>query len=204
MMKRREFGRKIVISTMGAGLSGSFAEGAASAQVTGTPQRNTLMHVGGDYHSVAGSGITSRENLQYNLCYGVKHLTVTLSKTSPEGAWDLDELKRMKDDCDHYGVQLEAIRMSPDYITLPKGPKRDRTLDAILGNIRKASEAGVKIITYHWTVIPIRRNTRTLGGAAPPMRPSSSKTTGGICHWVVPARSVRKITGNASVTFWRK
>jgi mannonate dehydratase len=36
-------------------------------------------------------------------------------------------------------------------------------LDAILGNIQKASEAGVRIITYHWTVIPIQRNTRTPG-----------------------------------------
>ena len=43
------------------------------------------MHIGGDYHSVAGSGITSRENLQYNLRYGVKHLTVTLSKDFPGG-----------------------------------------------------------------------------------------------------------------------
>jgi mannonate dehydratase len=97
------------------------------------------------------------------LRHGVKHLTVTLSKKSPEGAWDPDEIKRMKDDCDHYGVHLEAIRMDPDYITLRKGPERDRMLDAILGNIQKASDAGVKIITYHWTVIPIRRNTRTPG-----------------------------------------
>ena len=163
MMKRREFGRKIVTGAMGAGLSAPIVRGTAWAQVTGKPRQNNLMHVGGDYHSVAGSSITSRENLQYNLRYGVKHLTVMLSKKSPEGAWDPDELARMKDDCDHYGVQLEAIRMDPGYITLRKGPERERTLDAIFGNIRKASEAGVKIITYHWTVIPIQRNTRTPG-----------------------------------------
>src|ERR1039458_628536 len=110
-MKRREFGRKIVSSAMGAGLSGSFVDRTASALVAGATQRNISMHVGGDYHSVAGSGITSRENLQYNLRHGVKHLTVTLSKTSPEGAWDRDEIKRMKDNCDHYGVHLEAIRI---------------------------------------------------------------------------------------------
>jgi mannonate dehydratase len=162
-MKRREFGRKIVTGAMGAGLSGSCVDATASAQLAGAPQRNTSMHIGGDYHSVAGFGITSRENLQYNLRYGVKHLTVTLSRTSPEGAWDRDEINQMKDDCDHYGVQLEAIRMSPDYITLRKRPERDRMLDAIIGNIQKASEVGIKIITYHWTVIPIRRNTRTPG-----------------------------------------
>jgi mannonate dehydratase len=148
---------------MGAGLSASASRGTVPAQGAGTPRQNATMHVGGDYHSVAGSGITSRENLQFNLRYGVKHLTVMLSKKSPDGAWDLDELMRMKDDCDHYGVQLEAIRMDPGYITLRKGLERDRKLGAILGNIQKASQAGVKIITYHWTVIPIQRNTRPPG-----------------------------------------
>ncbi len=69
----------------------------------------------------------------------------------------------MKDNCDQNGVQLEAIRMEPNYITLPKGAERDRELDNIIGNIQKASEVGVKIITYHWTVIPIRRNRETSG-----------------------------------------
>jgi mannonate dehydratase len=161
MMKRREFGRKLAGGVLGAGLAGSFRP--ASARGASTLRQNTLMHVGGDYHSVAGPGITSKENLQFNLRYGVEHLTVEMSKGSPDGAWDRDELKRMKDDCDHFGVQLEAIRMGADYITLRKGPERDRKLDAIIGNIQKASEAGVKIITYHWTVIPIRRNAQIPG-----------------------------------------
>jgi len=118
------------------------------------------MHVGGDYHSVAGSGITSTENLEYNLRYGVKHLTAQVSNKSPESGWDLDELKRMKENCDKAGVTFEAIRMEPDYITLRKGPERDREIDKIAGNIEKAAKVGVRIITYHWTVIPIRRNRR--------------------------------------------
>jgi len=112
---------------------------------------------------VAGAGITSRANLEYNLRYGVKHLTVQAKNRPEGGGWDLDALKRMKDDCDRLGVQLEAIRMEPTYITLPKGAERDRELDAIIGNIQKASAVGVKIITYHWTVIPIRRNRETSG-----------------------------------------
>jgi mannonate dehydratase len=166
MMKRREFGRKLVSGAMGAGCAGPFLRGSASAQAASAPRQNNLMHVGGDYHSVAGPGITSPENLQYNLRYGVKHLTAALRRTSPEGAWDGDELKTMKDNCDRYGVQLEAIRMDADYITLRKGPERDRALDTIIANIQKASEARVKFITYHWTVIPIRRNTRTPGRGA--------------------------------------
>src|SRR5438128_11819502 len=108
-MQRREFGQKLVRSAIGAGIAGSSAPGTTSAQAARAPRRNTLMHVGGDYHSVAGSHITSKENLEYNLRYGVKHLTVLVRKRSPDGGWDLDELKKMKDDCDHYGVNLEAI-----------------------------------------------------------------------------------------------
>ena len=158
-MKRREFGERFLGGAIGAGV----APRTAFAQASPAPRKNTLMHVGGDYHSVAGSGITSKENLEYNLRYGVQHLTVQVRKRSPEGGWDLDELKRMKDDCDKYGVNLEAIRMEADYITLRKGPERDRELDNILANIQKAAQVGVKIITYHWTVIPIRRNKQTPG-----------------------------------------
>ena len=81
-MKRREFGEKLVSGAIGASMAGSSAPAAASAQSLRTPRKNTLMHVGGDYHSVAGSGITSRENLEYNLRYGVKHLTVHAKEAS--------------------------------------------------------------------------------------------------------------------------
>jgi mannonate dehydratase len=163
MMKRREFGEKLVTGAIGTGIAGCSFSGSASAKAARAPTKNTLMHVGGDYHSVAGSEISSKENLEYNLRYGVRHLTAQVRKRSQDGGWDPDELKRMKDACNSYGVTLEAIRMDPRYITLPKGLERDRELDNIIGNIRKASEVGVRIITYHWTVIPIRRNKRTPG-----------------------------------------
>jgi mannonate dehydratase len=157
MIRRREFGGTLIGGAVAAG------PGAAYAQAPRAPRKNLLMHVGGDYHGVAGAGITSKENLEYNLRCGVKHLTAQVRKRSQGGGWDLDELKRMKDDCDKYGVTFEAIRMEPDYITMRKGDERERELDGILGNIQKASQVGVKIITYHWTVIPIRRNRQTPG-----------------------------------------
>jgi len=163
MIKRREFGQKVVGVAIGASVAGTSALTSASAQGSRTPRKNTLMHVGGDYHSVVAPGITSRANLEYNLRYGVKHLTVQAKNRPEGGGWDLDALKRMKDDCDQYGVELEAIRMEPTYITFPKSAERDRELEHILGNIQKAAAVGVKIITYHWTVIPIRRNRETSG-----------------------------------------
>jgi mannonate dehydratase len=157
MLKRREFGQTLAGGALGAGMSGSAAMAAR------TPKKNTLMHVGGDYHTVAGSSITGRQNLEYSLRCGVKHLTVQMRKRGADGGWDADELKRMRDDCERAGVTLEAIRMDADYIMQPKGADRDRELDVILHNIEKAAQSGVKIITYHWTLIPIRRNKHTTG-----------------------------------------
>jgi mannonate dehydratase len=157
-MKRRQFG-----GTLAGGL---VAASAAPSQSTRKPRKNTLMHVGGDYHSVAGglgADITGKANLEYNLRHGIKHLTAQVRGTGPDGAWNLDELKRMRDNCDKSGVVFEAIRMDSEYINLSKGPERERRLESILGNIQKASQVGVKYITYHWTVIPIRRNLRMPG-----------------------------------------
>jgi mannonate dehydratase len=168
MIKRRDFGKNLVGTVVAGGVAASVTtEGALAATVhTPKPKKNLLMHVGGDYHSVAGgqgADMTARANLEYNLRHGVKHLTAQVRKVGQDGAWDSDELKRMKDNCDTAGMTFEAIRMDADYIMLPKGSERDRKLDAILGNIQKASQVGVKVITHHWTVIPIRRNTQTPG-----------------------------------------
>jgi len=62
----------------------------------------------------------------------VKHLTAEVGKRL-QGAWDPDELKRMKDNCDKFGVALEAIRMNSDYINkLAKGPEREREIDTVV------------------------------------------------------------------------
>jgi len=152
MINRREFGAVL----MGMAAPGIPRNYLAAAQ---KPRKN----VGGDYHNVARGDITSKENLEYNLRHGVKHLTAEF-RNRPQGAWDLDELKRMKDNCDKYGVVFEAIRMDSHYINkLRKGPERDREMDTIVGNIQKAAQIGVKIITYHSEVIPYRRNGKTPG-----------------------------------------
>src|ERR1035438_6540111 len=159
-MRRRDFHKTVVSGAIGT--AGALSpEGASAAS-----KQNTLMHVGGDYHSIAGgprADITGKANLEYNLRHGVRHLTGQVQKVGPDGAWDLDELKRMKDNCDQAGVVFEAIRMDSEYIMLRNGPERDRRLEAIAGNIQKAAQVGVKYITHHWTVIPDRKSTTTKG-----------------------------------------
>ena len=50
-MKRREFGKSLAA---GAGLAAVSADALAQSGRASKPKRNLLMHVGGDYHSVAG------------------------------------------------------------------------------------------------------------------------------------------------------
>ena len=145
MMKRRQFG---------AALTSSFAPAAVAAQQQNTrrPRKNSEMHVGGDYHSVAGgpgADITGKANLEYNLRHGIKHLTTQVRANAADGAWDLDGLKRMRDNCDKLGVVFEAIRMDAEYINLPKGADRD----VVFQKMRKAN-IGVNV---HY--IPVYRHS---------------------------------------------
>jgi len=108
-MKRRDFAKSLaggVGVVIGAGVAQSVTP--ASAQPARASRKNTVMHVGADYHSVAGTGgLTSKQNLEYNLRFGVKHLMPQVRKVAQDGAWDLDELKTMKDNCDKFGVDID-------------------------------------------------------------------------------------------------
>ena len=124
------------------------------------------MHVGGDYHAVAPvkmADMSGKENLEYNLRHGVKHITIYMRHPPGGKGWNLDEMKRIRDNCDRHGVTWEAIRMEPHYIRAREKDARIRELDLILNNISKAAAVGVKVMTYHWTVIPIQRNRDTPG-----------------------------------------
>src|SRR6478672_5962108 len=124
MMKRREFSQRLIGSPIAAGITVEPSPGAAAPKGAHTPRKNTLMHVGADYHSVAGgpkADMTGRANLEYNLRHGVKHLTAQMRNVSSDGAWSLDELKTMRDNCEKAGFIFEAIRMDSEYIMLRKG-----------------------------------------------------------------------------------
>jgi len=166
MIERREFVEALVSGVVGTAAVTNVAIAAETEQRGRPAKKNLLMHVGADYHCVAGgpgADVTGRANLEYNLRHGVRHLTAQVRAVSADGSWDLDELKRMRDKCDAAGFVFEAIRMDSEYIVLRAGSERDRRLEAIMRNIQKASQVGVKVITHHWTVIPIRRNTQLKG-----------------------------------------
>ena len=165
-MPRREFAKVIVGGVIGTGLLSESA--TAQASPAAVPGKNVLHHVGTDYHVILGDNAaswddrqltwTSKQNFEYHERCGVRHFTTIMN-----GAWDPDLMKRWKEDCDKGGKVWEAIRMDSGYIYLPPGVQRDRKIEEIIDNIRKASAVGVKVISMHWTLIPIRRNGHTPG-----------------------------------------
>jgi mannonate dehydratase len=176
-MQRRDFGKALIGGAVGAALGGltEVAPAFGQPQKKLTPRRNTKMHVGADYHVIEGKTLTSKENLEYNLRFGVKsispdpdqeahrgkagHFDAFIPAEGPlGGAFDPDVLKQMKDNCDAVGMWLEALRTDSGYIILKDPSDQDRKLDQICENVRKAAQVDVRIISYHWTMIPIRRN----------------------------------------------
>src|ERR1700761_4829118 len=191
-MRRRDFGKGIAGGLLSTGIARAatalIADGHAQKTAI-TPRKNTMMHVGADYHVAEGGGVMSREHLEYNLRFGVRHISpdpemilegeagVRRPLASPDsrggafisaegpsgGAFDLDKLKRMRDACDAVGMTIEGFRMDSGYIVMKPGPERDRKIEQILGNIRKTHQVGVGLISQHWTMIPIRRNGKEPG-----------------------------------------
>lgn len=187
-MERRDFAKMLAGGVIGAGLIGQAGTvHAAATPPVRAPRKNTLHHVGGDYHCTMGEHWSSKQNIEFHLRHGVKTFHANMGFGGGEGGggakggtkkggatkagganaigdeWNLDDMKRWKDACDKGGLNWEGIRIDSRYIYLRPGAERDKKLDSIIGNIQKAAQVGVKMFTHHWTMIPIRRNGSTPG-----------------------------------------
>jgi mannonate dehydratase len=192
-MDRRDFGKAFVGGAAGAGIGLAGAGGIAGPAQAAPPaadsafrvlpdlpvRRNDKIHSGGDYHSQAGKEFTDQVSLDYFRRFNALHLTCmahTAAKPTEmsefphfggflnaDGPWDGDQLKRMQDDCQKAGMELEGVRMDSAFIIMKDGPVREKYLDIIRNNIRKAGAAGASLVSYHWTATPIRRNFNAPG-----------------------------------------
>ena len=182
MLNRRGFGKTIaasVATSMAALSTGVIAPAEAAAP---KPRKILKVRLGGEYRFGDG-GTISKQNLEYQGRWGIKYLTTSVENgpraspgvaDPPPGApkagrmvpsqpWNLDALKHMQDVCQQNGKVLEGIRMDSAYMIMKPGPERDRYLDLICDNVRKAGQAGITVISKHWSVNFLRRNTSPAG-----------------------------------------
>lgn len=183
-MDRRDFAKTLIGGAVAVPIAGAAARPMDDRLYRGVAdlpvRRNHGIRAGGDYWiRVGDDGLTSQRSLDYFRRMNVRHLTAkggtTLSAAEksahsrfgdflqPDGPWDLDRLTRMQDDCRKSDMVLEGIRMDSAYIVMKPGLERNGYVDTICENIRKASKAGVSLVSYHWTMIPIQRNRKVPG-----------------------------------------
>ena len=181
-MDRRDFGRALIgatgLATSDVGSAKAQPNQNADAPYRVLPdlkvRRLGDIHTGGDYHTLVGHGPTDPASLDYFRRFNARYLTVRANTTATaeemkqwphagvflnaDGPWDGEELMRWQDNCRAADMVLEAVRMDSAYIIMKEGPQREKYVDLICENIRKAGRAGVKLVSYHWTMISIRRN----------------------------------------------
>jgi mannonate dehydratase len=194
-MDRRGFGKVLFAGAASAGLA---AAGTVAAETTAPASvipglkviRNDKIRLGGQRGFGSGP-VTSIENMNWHLRWGIKHLDVSLEnrrqapgvvpeptepegkprvalgmgggRMSPTGRWNLEAMMRVRDTLGEAGLAWESIRMDSAYIAMTAGPERNRYLDLICENMRTAGRAGITIISYHWNLTPIRRNLEIPG-----------------------------------------
>jgi mannonate dehydratase len=106
------------------------------------------------------AGWVTEENLKFAKQLSVTHIVAHLpgDETFPsakEGYWSYDDLRRLKEHVDKFGLKLEAIEnFDPrhwDQILLD-GPGKEAQLENLKKTIRNMGKAGIPIIGYYFSL----------------------------------------------------
>ena len=187
-MKRKDFLKNVTAGTLGTATIGFAAAGCAREEALLQEDRNWRTEIDEDSpRMVVGCQSrrgTSRENLEFLARHGVYH-TDSRAPTSegqqvPE-EWSLDHALRQVEEADHYGISIDAYHLSGgsshfgiwSNIMLGRSPERDREIEQMQNQIEIASKAGVHLLLYNATILPVLRTGRTVD----PNRANSSYST---------------------------
>ena len=83
-----------------------------------------------------------------------------------KGYWEYQDLKRLKERCDSYGLSLEALENVPRtfYDKAMLGlPGRDEQIENYQKTIRNMARAGIPTLGYHWMPNGVWRTPNKLG-----------------------------------------
>jgi len=112
---------------------------------------------------------TERSLWPFLLRHGVRNIC-TSAPVGPRGYWEVDTLRKLRDDADAAGLSVDALQHGGLYPCVESGDVRERAIERVQGAIRAAGEAGLSCILY---AIPI---------CAIPFRSAPTPGRGGVSH----------------------
>jgi mannonate dehydratase len=95
----------------------------------------------------------SYEKLQFAKQLGVSGVLLNTPKLPGEHRWEYEDLQKLRDTIESYGLQLEALENTPVRFYLDAmlaGPERDRQIEHYQATIRNVGKAGIPLLGYHW------------------------------------------------------
>ncbi|HET7769282.1 MAG TPA: mannonate dehydratase [Chloroflexota bacterium] len=95
----------------------------------------------------------SYEKLEFARQLGLSGVLLNTPRLPGETHWEYDDLAKLRDVINSYGLTLEALENTPVkfYIdVMTAGPNRDRQIEHYQTTIRNVGKAGIPILGYHW------------------------------------------------------
>jgi mannonate dehydratase len=107
------------------------------------------------------------ERLTYAKQIGVSGVQMNMPRLPDEdGYWKYEDLKRLTDRCDEFGLKLEALENTPRHFYLKAMlglPGRDEQIENYQRTIRNMAQAGIPTLGYNWMPNWVWRTPNKIG-----------------------------------------
>jgi len=139
----------------------------------------------------------THERLTYAKQMGVSGVQMnTPILPDEDGYWKYEDLKRIKDRCDKYGLRLEALENAPRYFydkCMLGLPGRDEQIENYQKTIRNMAAAGIPTLGYNWMPNWVWRTPNKLGRGGVSVTAFSMDELEGSLH--VGLKEVKELEG---------
>jgi mannonate dehydratase len=157
-VKRRDFlARTGVVA--GTGAAALFARSPRAANARAAPlvqQQRVMMKVG-------CQNKTAKSLWPFLLRHGTRNICSS-APAGPQGYWEVDTLRKLRDDADAAGISVDALMHRGLYQCVETGDVRRRAIERVQGAIRAAGEAGFGCILYGIPIHAVPFSTGSVRG----------------------------------------
>ena len=116
--------------------------------------------------AVGVGGDTSDERLTFARQMGCSGVVVATPPLPGANRWEYDELARLRERVERFGLRLEALQNTPaswlNAIRLDL-PERDRQIEDYQATVRNIGRAGIPVLGYNWRPDPLYRTGHAPG-----------------------------------------